>query len=178
MGYVPEIPADRKFHGKYHDAVVKGNAKAKGGWIWNRAVLRQEAIADDGCFISCDAECFGQATIKDTAHISEFAKVFDKYPDHRFIGLDEYVGYQHADIQTAPSAGNDLKFAVTYDPHYCRALIARPSDWNLHLSDWLLAKIKSSAIWVDGKKTGVVHQELTPIPFAAGLQTHTVEVRQ
>jgi ribosomal protein S18 acetylase RimI-like enzyme len=24
MGYVPEIPADRKFHGKYHDAVVKG----------------------------------------------------------------------------------------------------------------------------------------------------------
>ena len=62
----------------YHDAVVKGNAKAKGGWIWNRAVLRQEAIADDGCFISCDAECFGQATIKDTAHISEFAKVFDK----------------------------------------------------------------------------------------------------
>ena len=107
-----------------------------------------------------------------------FAKVFDKYPDHHFIGLDEYIGYQHTDIQTAPgSADNDLKLAINYDPHYCRALIAKGSDWNLHLSDWLLAKMKSSAIWVDGKKVGAMHQELTTIPLAAGPQTHTLELR-
>ena len=56
-----------------------------------------------------------------------FAKVFDLYPDHRFIGLDEYIGYQHADIQTPP-AQETVKLAVNYDPHYCRALIAKGSD--------------------------------------------------
>ena len=40
-----------------------------------------------------------------------FAKVFDLYPDHRFIGLDEYIGYQHADIQTPP-AQEAVKLAV------------------------------------------------------------------
>lgn len=106
-----------------------------------------------------------------------FAKVFDKYPDHHFIGLDEYIGYQHADIRTLSSSGkDDLKLAINYNPHYCRALIAKGSDWDLHVSDWLLAKMKSSAIWVDGKKAGVVHQEWTPIAFAAGAQTHTLDL--
>ena len=106
-----------------------------------------------------------------------FAKVFDKYPDHHFVGLDEYIGYQHADIRTLPGSGeDDLKLAINYDPHYCRALIAKQSDWNLHVSDWMLAKMKSSAIWVDGKKTGVLHQEWTPILFTAGAQTHTLDL--
>ena len=106
-----------------------------------------------------------------------FAKVFDKYPDHNFIGLDEYIGYQHADLRTASgTAENGLKLAINYDPHYCRALITKGSDWNLHLSDWMLAKMKSSAIWVDGKKTGSVRQEWTSISFAAGPQNHTLEL--
>ena len=62
----------------YHDAVIKGNAKVKGAWVWNRAVLRQEAVAEGECFISCDVECFGQALIKDSACCSGFAKIFDK----------------------------------------------------------------------------------------------------
>jgi hypothetical protein len=107
-----------------------------------------------------------------------FAKVFDKYPDHHFIGLDEYIGYQHADVRTdAPSSNDALKLSVNYDPHYCRALIAKGSEWNLHTSDWLLRKLKSSSILVDGKKTGALNQELTVIPFAAGGQTHTIEIR-
>ncbi len=106
-----------------------------------------------------------------------FAKVFDKYPNHHFIGLDEYIGYQHAEIRNAEGESNGLRLAIGYDPRYCRALIAKGSEWNLHMSDWLLAKMKSSAIWVDGKKAGAVHQEWTPIPFAAGEQTHTLELR-
>ncbi len=106
-----------------------------------------------------------------------FAKVFDKYPDHHFIGLDEYIGYQHADIRTAgDSADNDLKVVINYDPHYCSALIAKGSDWQLHLSDWQLAKMKFAAIWVDGKKVGAVRQEWTPISLDAGPQSHTLEL--
>ena len=40
------------------------------------------------------------------AHDPEgFAKVFDKYPGYLFTGLDEYIGYQHADISLSPEAG-------------------------------------------------------------------------
>jgi len=106
-----------------------------------------------------------------------FAKVFDKYPNHQFIGLDEYIGYQHAEIRNAEGDADGLRLAIAYDPRYCRALIAKGSEWNLHMSDWLMAKMKSSAIWVDGKKVGAVHEEWTPILFAAGEQTHTLELR-
>lgn len=105
-----------------------------------------------------------------------FAKVFDKYPDHHFIGLDEYIGYQHADIRTSPS-GIAVKLEVSYDPHYCRALIAKGSTWSLHLSDWLRSQVRNSAIWVDGKSIGVAGNEWTSIPLASGSQSHTIELR-
>jgi hypothetical protein len=105
-----------------------------------------------------------------------FAKVFDKYPDHHFIGLDEYIGYQHADIKTS-SANNGLEFDLTYDPHYCRALIAKGSTWSLHLSDWLRSKVKSPGIWVDGKSAGVAGAEWTSVSLTSGSQTHTIELR-
>src|SRR5215475_1869816 len=70
------------------------------------------------------------------AHDPEgFAKVFDKYPGHTFTGLDEYIGYQHAEWR--PANADSMKLELNYDPHYCRALIAKGSTWTLHLSDWL-----------------------------------------
>ena len=106
-----------------------------------------------------------------------FAKVFDLHPNHNFMGLDEYIGYQHAGIETPAESAKGVKLVINYDPHYCRALIAKGSTWDLHLSDWLRAKLNSQAIIVDGKKTGVVTQELTPISFVAGPQAHTLEIR-
>jgi hypothetical protein len=106
-----------------------------------------------------------------------FAKVFDLHPNHNFMGLDEYIGYQHAGIETPAETAQGVKLLVNYDPHYCRALIAKGSTWDLHLSDWLRAKLNSQAIIVDGKKDGVVKQELTAISFVAGPQAHTLEIR-
>jgi hypothetical protein len=107
-----------------------------------------------------------------------FAKVFDLYPNHRFLGLDEYIGYQHADIQTPPETAQEgVKLTVSYDPHYCRALIAKESTYDLHLSDWLRAKGRSLQIWVDGKNSGVVQQEWTTLSLSPGSQTHTIELR-
>jgi hypothetical protein len=104
-----------------------------------------------------------------------FVKVFEKYPNHYFIGLDEYIGYQHAEVKTSP-ADNGVKFTLTYDPHYCRALIAKGSTWNLHLSDWLRSKVKSTGIWVDGKQAGAAGAEWTTISLGPGAQTHTIEL--
>jgi hypothetical protein len=104
-----------------------------------------------------------------------FAKVFDKYPDAHFIGLDEYIGYQHAALKSSPS-GDGMKLTVNYDPHYCRALIAKPSTWEFHLSDWLRAKVEGKGIWVDGKQASEAQHEWTAISFVSGAQVHTVEV--
>ena len=105
-----------------------------------------------------------------------FAKVFDQYPGHQFIGLDEYIGYQHAVITNSPAA-DGIRLAITYDPHYCRALLEKGSTWNLHLSDWLQEKLHGPGIWVDGKQAGAVKGEWTTIPLSRGAETHTIELR-
>lgn len=107
-----------------------------------------------------------------------FAKVFDRYPGYLFTGLDEYVGYQHADIRaTSGKAFKGTNLTVLYDPHYCRALISKPSSWNFEIADWLRLSLESSQIWVDGKSLGSVKDETTVINFAAGSQTHALELR-
>jgi hypothetical protein len=107
-----------------------------------------------------------------------FAKVFDLHPDSTFMGLDEYIGYQHTDIQTSPeTTEHGVKLTVTYDPHYCRALIAKASTWDLYLADWLRTKMNAPALVVDGKKLPALQKELTTITFAPGPQTHTIDLR-
>jgi hypothetical protein len=112
------------------------------------------------------------------AHDPEgFAKVFDRYPGYMFTGLDEYVGYQHASITTRENP-NSAQLAVSYDPHYCRALIAKPSSWEFVVADWLRPAFESSQIWVDDKNLGPVKQEYTAIQFQRGSQTHVLEFRK
>ncbi len=109
------------------------------------------------------------------AHDPEgFAKVFDKYPDYHFTGLDEYIGYQHADIVLA---SGDTKLIVSYDPHYCRALIAKPSAWDFHVADWLRPRLQGLQIKVDGKALGPVKNETETIALAAGAEKHTIELK-
>jgi hypothetical protein len=114
------------------------------------------------------------------AHDPEgFARVFDRYPGYVFTGLDEYIGYQHADIRTPTSSPlKEPMLTVVYDPHYGRALISKPSSWNFQVADWLRPGLESSQIWVDGKNLGSVKDETTVIDFQAGGQTHTLELRR
>jgi hypothetical protein len=106
-----------------------------------------------------------------------FAKVFDSYPGYAFTGLDEYVGYQHAEVTTSQSSSGSIKLNISYDPHYCRALISKPSSWEFVVADWLRPRLQSSQIWIDGKNLGAVKQENTVIPLPPGGQTHVLEVR-
>jgi hypothetical protein len=107
------------------------------------------------------------------AHDPEgFAKVFDKYPGYLFTGLDEYIGYQHADIRLAP--GSDT-LAVIYDPHYGRALVAKPSTWDFNVADWLRPRLQS--MLVDGKNLGPMKSETQTVAFAAGVEKHAIELK-
>jgi hypothetical protein len=109
------------------------------------------------------------------AHDPEgFAKVFDKYPGYLFTGLDEYIGYQHADIRLAP--GGDT-LTVMYDPHYCPALVAKPSNWDFNVADWMRPRLQSMQILVDGKSLGSVKSETETVAFAAGTEKHAIELK-
>jgi len=107
------------------------------------------------------------------AHDPEgFAKVFDKYPGYAFTGLDEYIGYQHADIRLG-----DNTLTVAYDPHYCRALVDKPSSWDFNVADWLRPRLQSMQMLVDGKSLGSVKSETQAIAFAAGAEKHAIEFK-
>lgn len=112
------------------------------------------------------------------AHDPEgFAKVFDRYPGYIFTGLDEYIGYQHASISTAVNSGVP-QLTISYDPHYCRALILKPSSWEFVVAGWLRPALQGSQIWVDGKNLGAVKQETTTISLQPGNPTHVLELRK
>ena len=107
-----------------------------------------------------------------------FARMFETYHDRSFIGLDEYIGYQHASLRTtAPLDDAGLSITVLYDPHYCRALIAKGSSWSLDVSDWMRTQIQSRLLWVDGKSIGPIEHERTAISLQAANGLHTIEVR-
>jgi len=112
------------------------------------------------------------------AHDPEgFAKVFDKYPGYVFTGLDEYIGYQHAEIALASDGGSgDARLTVSYDPHYCRALVAKPSTWDFNVADWLRPRLQGQQILVDGKSLGPVKNETQSIGFSAGAAKHVIEL--
>jgi hypothetical protein len=101
-----------------------------------------------------------------------FAIVFVKYPGYLFTGLDEYIGYQHADIRLG-----DNTLTVTYDPHYCRALVAKPSTWDFNVADWLRPRLQSVQMSVDGKGIGPVKGETQTVAFAPGAEKHDIALK-
>lgn len=112
------------------------------------------------------------------AHDPEgFAKVFDRYAGYTFTGLDEYIGYQHASISTGENSGAP-QLTISYDPHYCRAVISKSSSWELVVADWLRPTLQGFQISVDGKNLGPVKEENTIIQFQPGSQTHVVAFRK
>ena len=61
----------------YINAKIMGDAQAFGGWVWNKAILKEESTCKDSCFIYDSAECFGQSIIMGEACCSGFSKIFD-----------------------------------------------------------------------------------------------------
>lgn len=110
-------------------------------------------------------------------HPEQFLRVFERHPNVKWMGLNEYVGYIHADISAAGE--KDFALQVSYDPHYCRYFKDHASEWNLLVSDWLAKDLGRATITVDGKillnNANLTKQQTVKIP--AGLGIHNIQIK-
>jgi hypothetical protein len=104
-----------------------------------------------------------------------FAAVFDRYPAARFMGLDEYIGYIHAQVR---STGGLLSLEISNHPRFGRYFGSHRSQWSLHLSDWLMAQMQGEQweLKIDGQARSFRPDEWTPIDLSAGKVPHRVEI--
>jgi hypothetical protein len=105
----------------------------------------------------------------------EFASVFEKYPGKRFISINEFIGYLHADNSGFfDPDGKTLSIGVRYDSLYCCYFQNHGSIWHLELSDWLLNEAgKISSVTTDGK---VSAGQATDISMSPGTGRHNIRV--
>lgn len=109
-------------------------------------------------------------------HPKLFAKIFNKYPDIEWMGLNEYIGYLHTEISGGRSG--KLNLQINYDSHYCRYFGEEASQWNLLVSDWLAKELGGAKIIVDGK-TAVKKADFSrqlQIKIPAGIGSHSIEI--
>jgi len=111
-------------------------------------------------------------------HPEQFPRIFEQHPDIEWMGLNEYIGYTHAEVSGGQEKG--LALQVGYDRHYCRYFKDHSSEWNLLVSDWLAKDLGKASISVNGK-TLISNTDLTEqlkIKIPAGLGTHKIQIKQ
>ncbi len=104
-----------------------------------------------------------------------FAEVFDAYPKARFIGLNEYIAYIHADIRPLPDG---FGLEVAGHPRFGRRFATHPAAWDLHLSDWLIERMagRSWTLDVDGRARDFRPAEWTTVELPPGRAGHTIKI--
>jgi hypothetical protein len=110
-----------------------------------------------------------------TRQPEEFAAVFQRFPGARFIGLDEYIGYIHTQIR---STGGPLSLEISAHPRFGRYFETHPSEWSLHLSDWLRTQMQGQEwrLEIDGKSGTFNPEEWTSISFVPGRPVHRIQI--
>jgi hypothetical protein len=109
----------------------------------------------------------------------KFTSIFDKYPNGNFIGINEFIGYLHANNsgQMTAKAKPGLNIQVNYDAHYCRHFKNHESTYTLEIADWVTDKLgKTPQIKVDGE---VISSNQMPneIKIPAGIGVHHIEIK-
>ena len=105
----------------------------------------------------------------------KFAEVFDIYPNGRFMSMNEFIGFLHANNSGKwNSSGTRLTLSFDYDPQYCQYFETSTSSWNLEFSDWLEKDLgKPSSVAVDGKTVKISDGK---IEIPKGIGNHMVEI--
>jgi len=165
----------------YHNNTFKLAGRAGFGWCnWDAGIgyLGKDMVISEWLFSGKESPLiigsppnfhdFGMTYAPD-----DFIKIFLKYPNGKFISMNEFIGYIHAGNSGKWKNGRELSLTVNYDPHYCRYFEDHPTTWNLDFADWLTEKNGDKPnIIVDGEKVGS-----TKLSIPAGIGKHVIEVR-
>jgi hypothetical protein len=168
----------------YNNNTFKLAGQAGFGWAgWTQGYLGKDMIIVEWDFLGStdspliipalpNAHDFGITTDPEA-----FATIFNQYPQSHFIGINEFIGYLHAN-NSGYWNNNETQLTLTldYDPHYCLHFNDHQSTWTFELSDWLKKKMnKNFMINVDNK---TISTSATPfhIPVPAGTGKHKIEI--
>ena len=105
----------------------------------------------------------------------KFAEIFDLYPKGRFMSMNEFIGYLHAENYGKWNSTKDkLSISIDYDPQYCQYFETNTSSWNLEFSDWLEKDLgKPSSVTIDGKTVKISDGK---IEIPKGIGKHSIEI--
>jgi hypothetical protein len=115
-----------------------------------------------------------------TLNPEEFATIFEKYPNGRFINIHEFIAYVHADQHSKfNEKEKSLNIKLIYDEHYCQYFKNHSSNWILEVSDWLKNRIVDQLLLtVDDKAAESLSAEgsyLVRIPD--GIGDHYIKIQ-
>lgn len=159
------------------------------GWYgWDSGYLGQDMVIVGWDFFGThDAPLFVGAPPNGhdfgiTTDPKEFVTIFEKYPKAHFIGINEFIGYLHANNSGELTKGEklELRLTVKYDDHYCQHFKDHSSKWTFELSDWLAKSMgKELKVKVDGKELPgkEIPKEPFDISIPAGVGEHYIEIR-
>jgi len=166
----------------YFNNTAKLAAQAGFGWCdWETGYLGRDLVVRNWKFFGTPESPLMIPVLPDghdfgiSRDPGKFTAIFDQYPRHRFMGMNEFIGYLHA----ASSSAWDLKeekltIDVAYDPHYCQDFNERSTTWNLEFADWLLQEAGAvSSVKVDG--VGIAFSGIQ-VQIPQGTGEHTIEV--
>jgi hypothetical protein len=105
----------------------------------------------------------------------KFAEIFDIYPSGRFISINEFIGYLHANNSGEwNKTKNKLSITLSYDPQYCQYFNKHISNWNLEFADWMEIDLEEHpSVNIDGRDGKVKNGKII-IPKGTG--KHKIEV--
>jgi hypothetical protein len=166
----------------YINNTAKLAGQAGFGWCgWETGYLGKDMIVTNWKFFGTPESPLMVAVLPDAHDFGisrepeKFAAIFDRYPNRRFMGMNEFIGYLHA-VSSADwnRKVGKLTINLDYDPHYCQDFSRHATTWNLEFSDWLLQEMGTpSSIMVDGTNMGKPGMK---IQIPAGTGSHHVEV--
>ena len=168
----------------YNNNTFKLAGQAGFGWAgWTRGYLGKDMVIVEWDFLGTpdsplivaappNAHDFGITTNPEA-----FKTIFSQYPQSHFIGINEFIGYLHANNSGSWNKENTkLTITIEYDPHYCQHFNNHESSWTLELSGWLEKKMgKISGIKIDGKDVPALPSS-SRVMIPSGTGKHQIEI--
>jgi len=163
----------------YNNNTVKLAGKAGFGWCgWKEGYLGKDMVILKWEFLGKESPLIAPS-LPDAHNYGityapeKFAAIFEEYPNGRFISINEFIGYLHANNSGKWADEKKLSITLNYDSHYCRYFAEHPTSWHLELADWLISEKGTPKMNIDGEN---INSGYSIIKVPEGVGEHTVKM--